>query len=393
VGAGARADLSATFSDATGLLKALQRGLSAMLSAQEEAPLTAEEELACAVEALRALGYAYNTAGELRSVEGAEPFRFSTQAHYEKLALAVAGYVQALLVASHGMQRRLVHGVDVFCTPDSDTCDVLLVLLCGAGAVAAGQWARRLCINESLTTGTVVPYLQWAVSRGFGCCVLNPNHRRASSEEHTVDAWKALVEPSQAHHVLMVAHSYGGVCTAGLLSQQLPSVTQRLRGVALTDSVHGRSVERLQAAERQFFSQRCCNWVTSSETLDTPVRPAVNQPPWEQSSDEGAPPIKRSKTDLWQPPWCDAARLSAGHTAHESTSEACRPSACAFLLRMLRQAGWQGGAEEQAEGAAHTEQIVEPAPMAVTQPVPEPALMPPPPVVAAEQGNAETATE
>jgi hypothetical protein len=33
------------------------------------------------------------------------------------------------------------------------------VLLCGAGAVAAGQWARRLCINETLTTGCVIPYV------------------------------------------------------------------------------------------------------------------------------------------------------------------------------------------------------------------------------------------
>ena len=33
------------------------------------------------------------------------------------------------------------------------------VLLCGAGAVAAGHWARRLCINESLTTGSVMPYV------------------------------------------------------------------------------------------------------------------------------------------------------------------------------------------------------------------------------------------
>ena len=35
----------------------------------------------------------------------------------------------------------------------------LKVLLCGAGAVAAGQWARRLCINETLTTGSVMPYV------------------------------------------------------------------------------------------------------------------------------------------------------------------------------------------------------------------------------------------
>ncbi len=58
-----------------------------------------------------------------------------------------------------------------------------------------------------------------------------------------VQAWLTLVEPSQAQHVVMVAHSYGGVCTAALLAQQIPSVTARLRGVALTDSVHGRRAE------------------------------------------------------------------------------------------------------------------------------------------------------
>ncbi len=47
----------------------------------------------------------------------------------------------------------------MYVTPRFDEAAVLLILLCGAGAVAAGQWARRLCINESLTTGTVFPYV------------------------------------------------------------------------------------------------------------------------------------------------------------------------------------------------------------------------------------------
>lgn len=108
--------------------------------------------------------------------------RVPLQPHYERLADGVAVYVQALLLTRHGLQRRMFHGVDVYASPDADTAPGLLVrlplaypafllglaldwkpapqvLLCGAGVVAAGQWARRLCINESLTTGSVMPYI------------------------------------------------------------------------------------------------------------------------------------------------------------------------------------------------------------------------------------------
>ena len=104
--------------------------------------------------------------------------------------------MQALLLTRCGLKRRLVRSIDVYASPDIDTAPGLLVrstpippcgvfaarlfrcarafccqtldalwcpsskvLLCGAGAVAAGQWARRLCINETLTTGSVMPYV------------------------------------------------------------------------------------------------------------------------------------------------------------------------------------------------------------------------------------------
>ena len=49
------------------------------------------------------------------------------QAHYERLALGVAAYVQALLLTRCGLKRRLVRGVDVYVTPDADTAPGLLV--------------------------------------------------------------------------------------------------------------------------------------------------------------------------------------------------------------------------------------------------------------------------
>lgn len=120
---------------------------------------------------------------------------------------------------------------------------------------------------------------EWAKAQGLGVLVLNPNHRDTRSETHVVEAWDECVAPAAAQHVIMVAHSYGGVCLGSLLEARRDAVTARLRGVALSDSVHGRSVERLPAAQRDFWVQHCVNWVTSRDPLDTPVRAAVHKPP------------------------------------------------------------------------------------------------------------------
>lgn len=41
--------------------------------------------------------------------------------------------------------------------------DKLLVLIHGSGVVRAGQWARRLIINEDLDSGTQIPFIKRAV--------------------------------------------------------------------------------------------------------------------------------------------------------------------------------------------------------------------------------------
>jgi hypothetical protein len=321
------------------------------------------EELSHAAAELAALGYAYNERDELRSLSDGSSFAFEGQKHYEKLADAVAGYVQALLLARAGLRRVLVDSVPVFVSPDLGSRDGCLVLLCGAGQVAAGQWARRLCINEALDTGSVLPYVRWAQAQGLSVVIPNPNHARVrSSERHTVAVWRALLEPRlpALRHVAMVAHSYGGVCTVALLRSALPSVLQLLRGVALTDSVHGRGIDEAPLAERSFFSHSCVNWVTSREPRDTLIRPAKH--PAERAQQSLHPLAllrgvgKKAKTEAPRGGGgCDAARVSAGHTAHESTSEACRPSACAFLLSKLQAAGWCSPNAQAAAAAAAAE--------------------------------------
>lgn len=48
--------------------------------------------------------------------------------------------------------------------------DKLLVLIHGSGVVRAGQWARRLIINEDLDSGTQIPYIKRAVEVSESVC-------------------------------------------------------------------------------------------------------------------------------------------------------------------------------------------------------------------------------
>ena len=311
-----------------------------------------EEELQWANAQLRALGYCYNANDELRAVADGAIFRFEGQPHYEKLCLAVADYVQALLRSRFGLRRHLLSDrTPVFASPDLGRRSGALVLLCGAGQVAAGQWARRLCINESLATGAVFNYVADAQAAGLSVLVLNPNEAR-SSELHCAEGWRTMLEPGAEagllQHVALVAHSYGGVCTVAMLGEGAPaSVLTLLRAVALTDSVHGRGIERCSPQARAFFARQVINWVTSSQPLDTFVAPSMNNPPG-----QAGPGKRLRQAPLFQPAWCDALRLSAGTQVHESTSEACRIPAMAFLLDQLGRAGWTREEGEVAAAAA-----------------------------------------
>ena len=142
----------------------------------------------------------------------------------------------------------------------------------------------------------------------------------------------------------MVAHSYGGVCTAALLAARGEAVTSRLRAVALTDSVHGRSVERMPAPQREWFARQCRNWVTSETPLDTLVRPAVHQPPEE---DEQAEDNEHDDAHRFDPPSssdddvdakdgadarphaASALKRCVADAADAALADACMRSACA----------------------------------------------------------------
>ncbi|CAB1418870.1 unnamed protein product [Pleuronectes platessa] len=76
------------------------------------------------------------------------------------------------------------------------------------------------------------------------------------------------------------------------MNQREMQVKNRVCAVALTDSAHNIWLQETSKGTQDWMQQHCCNWVSSSEPLDTPLDPMLP----------------------------DCPRVSAGTERHELTS-------------------------------------------------------------------------
>ncbi|XP_022610271.1 protein FAM172A isoform X2 [Seriola dumerili] len=304
--------------------------------------------------------YAFNEHGQLRHIKTGEPFVFNAredlhrwnQKRYEALGEIITQYVYELLEKKCNMTKAFLP-VDatedeptsfIYRSPDAlSNPSKLLVLIQGSGVVRAGQWARRLIINQDLDSGTQIPFITRAMEEGYGVMVLNPNENylevekpakssplpsptepsdepaekrerkddkegkkkrefyekyrnpqketeteripireNGSSEEHVLYVWDHFVSKAAAKNVFIMAHSYGGL---------------------------------------SFVELHCCNWVSSSEPLDTPLDPMLP----------------------------DCPRVSAGTERHELTSWMSFTSIFRFFSEVL-----EAKEDEEAEETSNT---------------------------------------
>lgn len=110
---------------------------------------------------LKEFGYEFNPAGELKQIKSGEPFKFEVkpgdknynQEHYEALGEVLNLEVYRLLEEKGGLKKLYLNQeLDsfIFVSKDYAKKDKLLLLIHGSGVVRAGQWARRLIINNDL---------------------------------------------------------------------------------------------------------------------------------------------------------------------------------------------------------------------------------------------------
>ncbi|XP_075449241.1 cotranscriptional regulator ARB2A isoform X1 [Ascaphus truei] len=336
---------------------------------------------------LEGFEYAFNDNGQLRHIKTRDPFVFNyredlhrwNQKRYEALGEIITKHVYELLEKECNLQKVYLP-VDstesepksfIFMSEDATTNpEKLLVLIHGSGVVRAGQWARRLIINEDLDSGTQIPYIKRAMEEGYAVIVLNPNENyfevekskplaqqpspdssdepaekrerrekiqkdtkkrrdfyekyrnpqkeketqqlyirdNGSPEEHALYVWDNFISKALAENVFFVAHSYGGLAFVELMIQREADVRNKVTAVALTDSVHNVWHQEAGKTIREWMRENCCNWVSSCEPLDTAVESMLP----------------------------DCPRVSAGTERHEMTSWKSFHSIFRFFTEALK---------------------------------------------------------
>lgn len=343
--------------------------------------------------------YAFNEYGQLRHLKTGEPFVFNAredlhrwnQKRYEALGEIITQYVYELLEKKCNMTKQILpeERTDdeptsfIYLSPDAlSNPSKLLVLIQGSGVVRAGQWARRLIINQDLDSGTQIPFITRAMEEGYGVMVLNPNENyleveksamssplpsptepsdepaekrdrkddkegkkkrefyekyrnpqketeteripireNSSSEEHVLYVWDHFVSQAKAKNVFIMAHSYGGLSFVELMNQRETEVKEKVCAVALTDSAHNIWLQETSKGTQDWMQQHCCNWVSSPEPVDTLLDPILR----------------------------DCPRVSAGTERHELTSWMSFDSIFRFFNKSL-----ETKEDEEAEETSNT---------------------------------------
>merc|ERR1719348_1741061 len=151
------------------------------------------------------------------------------QRHYEALGEVVTEEVYRLLETRGGLKRVECKGSFIFASEGVEEAEKLAVLIHGSGVVRAGQWTRKLIINEDLDKGTMLPFIKYFLKESYGVLVMNTNHNKDAEtqeripdhedpESHARTVWSSMVSNSKAESIVIIAHSYGGVVVMDLAS-------------------------------------------------------------------------------------------------------------------------------------------------------------------------------
>lgn len=203
---------------------------------------------------LEDFGYEFTAEGKLLDKEG-EPFKFDVyetkdenQKRYEAIGELCTEHIYMMLEQNVGLERVYVpkeiqneNRSFIFASPKILSANKICVFLNGAGVVRAGQWARRVIMNDSIDEGSMLPYIAKVQSLGYSVVCMNTNQKGFMSPSPTIHArlvWKEFISESSATKIVIIAHSMGGAESIELAPMYKDDFMNRVKGIFLTDSVH-----------------------------------------------------------------------------------------------------------------------------------------------------------
>ena len=152
-----------------------------------------------------------------------------------------------------------------------------LILIQGSGHVKLGVWSNKVCINEGLSKGSMLPFVEIAKNKGYSILIMNPNERFGldgknknifkNMKEHCEYVYKNIIHQNQnIKEIYFISHSFGGECNVEILKNFEDDLLKgRIKKIAFTDSLHGGAFLDLSKEGIQIFSKISRNYIASKE--------------------------------------------------------------------------------------------------------------------------------
>ena len=243
------------------------------------------------------INYKYNEEGELRNKETNEKVKRLNQKEYNLVGDYITKYIQYKILKEYKLIPMYVPSLEnssnfyirvkeipqcvIYVSQDFDINSNCICIIQGTGAVRIGLWTRRVCINDNLYLGSIIPYIKKAFEYNFSLIILNPNEtcdidnnkikipEFNSMESHCNYVYDNIIKKNNnIKNLNIIAHSMGGYCTIQILiKNEEDLLSGKIKKIAFTDSVHGDSYKELSDKGKEKLKNITKDYISSDEPL------------------------------------------------------------------------------------------------------------------------------
>ncbi|CAH0478856.1 unnamed protein product [Peronospora belbahrii] len=205
----------------------------------------------------------------------------------------------------------------IFMSANWHICRRLLLVIVSGNGIQPGIWSRSLVLEAIETpnqyrSGSMLPYLHTALSKGYGVVVMNPSTNTVTGERmekipipssstpelHVQYVWETYGIRASCSQVYIAAYGRGGALTKHLVCTQ-PVLRAKLAAIAFIESSHRVKMDDTEEV-RGLLGTRAINWQRSKESPGTQLQDCTQLGCLSLSAGEPTSPVEqRSSNTAW----------------------------------------------------------------------------------------------
>ncbi|CAI5707920.1 unnamed protein product [Peronospora farinosa] len=201
----------------------------------------------------------------------------------EQQKMIQLGFVETCIPSSDSPTR-----CSIFMSANWHICRRLLLVIVSGNGIQPGIWSRSLVLEAAenpnqYRSGSMLPYLHTALSKGYGVIVMNPSTNTVTNgnekisipfsstpEVHVRHVWETYGVRTSCSQVYIAAYGRGGSLTKHLVCTQ-PLLRSKLAAIAFMESSHRIETDDTQEV-RGLLETRAINWQRSKEITGTQLQ-------------------------------------------------------------------------------------------------------------------------